>query len=61
MNDEKLKLIWKRMFNMSLNTKEYPNEKISRIDFLQRIFLESELKEFYELLNEPIMEDFVAF
>lgn len=43
MDDEKLKLIWKRMFNMSLHTK---GEKVSRRDFLERICLESELKDF---------------
>lgn len=43
MDDDKLKLVWKRMQNMALNTK---SDKISRRDFLERIFLEPELKEF---------------
>lgn len=36
-------------------------DKISREDFLDRIFLEDELKDFQDLLQEPIMEDFKAF
>jgi len=58
MDDEKLRLIWKRMFNGALSTN---GDKISRRDFLERIFQEAEVKDFYELINEPIMDDFVAF
>lgn len=58
MDDEKLRLIWKRMYSMSMNTQ---NEKISRRDFLERIYMEAEVKDFYELMQDPIMDDFVAF
>jgi len=58
MDDDKLKLIWRRMYNGALSTN---GDKIQRRDFLERIFQESELKDFYELINEPIMDDFVAF
>lgn len=43
MDDEKLQLIWRRMFSMSFNTR---GDKVSRRDFLERICMEPELKEF---------------
>jgi len=58
MDQEKLRLIWQRMQAFSVKRL---GEKISREDFLDRIFLEEEVKDFYDLLQEPIMEDFKAF
>jgi hypothetical protein len=58
MDQERLRLIYKKMHTMSVKT---VGDKISREDFLDRIFLEDELKDFYDLLQEPIMEDFKAF
>lgn len=58
MDQERLRLIYKRMYTMSVNT---VGDKISRADFLEKIFLEDELKDFYDLLQEPIMDDFKSF
>lgn len=43
MDQERLRLIYKKMHTMSVKT---VGEKISREDFLDRIFLEDELKDF---------------
>jgi hypothetical protein len=43
MDQERLRLIYKKMHTMSVKT---VGDKISREDFLDRIFLEDELKDF---------------
>lgn len=43
MDQDRLRLIYKRMYTMSVNT---VGDKISRVDFLEKIFLEDELKDF---------------